>query len=225
MGVRGLVLRSLNRQRAAIAWNAYRSSGNVKVPSPTEISRMENVLGNPSLFRDIITGSITGQCTIGSSFSDKFHGALPSRLFDLFSKQRYILWCDRRSLFSSNDGQGIQDLARLHIFLKDGYTMNDQLKAWLHAAEMCRLTLLDRRRLMDADDHSTDGEPLALVRATFQQILKHSPDFMKEMQSTGWNISDVAIMIGSPKTVLTRIASGLDRVHTGDNYGDDKKIR
>lgn len=222
MGVRGLALRSLNRQRAAIAWDIYRSSGGSKVPSPTEISRIENILGHPAVFRNPINGSITGQCTIGSSFSDKFHGTFPSRLFELFAEERYLLWFDSQCLQSSGDayGQSIRGLPHLHIFLKDGYTINDQLRAWLHASELCGLTPLDRLRTKDSHPSSGDDEALRLVRTSLRRTLEHFPEFTKKMRSNGWNMTDIALMAGSPKTVLTKI----DNTYTGDSE-EAKKIR
>ncbi|KAF9458903.1 vitamin B6 photo-protection and homoeostasis-domain-containing protein [Collybia nuda] len=224
IGVRGLILRSLNRQRAAIAWNIYRTSGNSKVPTPTEISRMEKILGHPALFRDPINGSITGQCTIGSSFSDKFHAGFPSRLFELFAEERYLLWYDRGCLQSSSDGQNIRGPPILHIFFKDGYTVNDQLRAWLHAAELCRLTSVDRLDIKDAHKDTGGDEALRLIHTTLKHTLEHFSDFIKGMRSNGWNTTDIALMTGPPKTVLTRIDSALGNEQTWDGQ-EDKKIR
>ncbi|RDB30290.1 RUS1 family [Hypsizygus marmoreus] len=218
LGVRGLELRSLNRQRAGIAWNAFRLSGGVKVPSPAEISKLEKILGQPDVFRDD-SGRIIGRCIIGSSFSDVFRGPFPARLLSLFEQERYLLWYDHQSLSRSSDrdNQTIRAPLRLHILLKEGYGPNDQLKAWIHAAELCR-TNAHATQAVQAGNRGDDESSL-LIHTTYRQSAKAFPTFIRYLRDAGWNTDDVALMAGSPKAVLTGIEPDV-----GVN-GEKKKIR
>jgi len=221
LGVRGLVMRSLNRQRLGIAWAAYRSSGGTKVPSPTEVSSIERIFSYPGSFRNADSGRFMGHCTIGSSFPEVFRGFIPTGLFDLFGKERYLLWYDHQCLHPSGSrpGQSIRGPIRLHIVLKDGYTTNDQLKAWTHAAELCEIASHEPRDIKGIDSSDfDDDEALTLLRVTYQQTIRSFPDFIERMRATGWSTADVALLSGSPKGVLTEVKG--DTVH-----GEGKKTR
>jgi len=216
LGVRGLVLRTLNRQRVALAWVSYRSSKGTVVPSPSNVSKAERILTRPGVFRDPL-GRITGRCTIGLPFFDAFRGHFPSSLFEHFEEERYLLWYDNQCLRPTRDGAGhtVRGPVYLHIVLKDGYTVSDQLRAWIHAAELCSMTA-------HKPTGSTDREAMALIRASHKCIVQCFPDFIERMRAAGWNTVDGPLMPGSPKGVLLGANGGV--AATGEDR-EEKKVR
>ncbi|KAF5368217.1 hypothetical protein D9615_010521 [Tricholomella constricta] len=208
LGVRGLQLRSLNRQRAGIAWRIYRSSGGSKVPSPAQVSRIEKVLGQPDVFRGD-SGSIMGRCTIGSSFSDVFHDRFPVRLLEIFQQERYLLWYDHQCLYahSGHDGQHVRSAPlHLHILLKEGYSNDDLLKAWCHAADACRAATSNPWTDTVLDEME-DGA-LSQIRTTLQDSAQAFSGFVTLLHGAGWNTDDVALTAGSPKAILASVEPG-----------------
>ncbi|KAJ3504466.1 hypothetical protein NLJ89_g7919 [Agrocybe chaxingu] len=203
-GVRGLILRSLNRQRLSIIWITYRKSATFQVPIPSVTAASERIFERSGIIRDVDTHEVQGQCTIGSSFSDILRSPLPVELLDVFDQERYILWFDPRSLVH-HDGQDparsltFSGLRHLHIFLKEGYTSTDQLRAWVHAVEVC----CDRSIL--ADDET---DPLEIIRTAHRTISSKFSDFLSKLCAAGWNTDEVAIMTGAPQLVITDIIEG-----------------
>lgn len=225
LGVRGLVLRTLNRQRVSIAWTSYRLSNNTTVPNPKDVSQAEHILSHPAVFRDPLH-RITGTCTIGLSFFDAFEGHFPFNLFEHFEEERYLLWYDAKCLRPARDGAGhaVHGPVYLHIILKDGYTINDQLKAWIHAAELCSMVgRKDTRNTNDADAIREDKEALALMRSSYTRIIQDFPDFIAQMRAAGWNTVDGALMPGSPKGVLMGVKGGI--VANGEDRVEERKER
>ncbi|KAF8231011.1 DUF647-domain-containing protein [Tricholoma matsutake] len=225
LGVRGLVLRTLNRQRVSIAWTSYRLSNNTTVPNPKDVSQAEHILSHPAVFRDPLH-RITGTCTIGLSFFDAFEGHFPFNLFEHFEEERYLLWYDAKCLRPARDGAGhaVHGPVYLHIILKDGYTINDQLKAWIHAAELCSMVgRKDTRNTNDVDAIREDKEALALMRSSYTRIIQDFPDFIAQMRAAGWNTVDGALMPGSPKGVLMGVKGGI--VANGEDRVEERKER
>ncbi|KIM36697.1 hypothetical protein M413DRAFT_77955, partial [Hebeloma cylindrosporum] len=72
LGVRGLVLRSLNRQRLAIAWIMYRNSERSSVPTPPEVAKRERIFERFGMIRDVDNLEQLGHCSIGSSCQGSF---------------------------------------------------------------------------------------------------------------------------------------------------------
>ncbi|KAF8067683.1 vitamin B6 photo-protection and homoeostasis-domain-containing protein [Lyophyllum atratum] len=220
LGVRGLELRSLNRQRAGIAWSKYRLSGGTKVPSPAEVSKVEKVLGRADVFRDD-TGRIIGRCTIGSYFSDVFPDHFPTRLLGMFGQERYLLWGSHQSIYrsSNRNGRDARDgPIHLHILLKEGYSGADQLKAWTHAADLCRTLATDLPTPRNGEQDFKD-DALSLIHMTLEKSAQDFPGFIKGLRGAGWNMDEFLLLAGLPKAVLAGIEPR-DGVDT-----EDKKIR
>lgn len=219
VAVCGLKLRTLNKQRAGKAWNLYRVSIGNKVPSIAEVSRLDNILSRPDIFCDE-NGRRIGRCTIGSSFSDVFHEHFPSRLLEIFAQERYLLWYDPRCLYF-RPGREEQDIGdsplHLHIVLKEGYSGTDQLKAWCHAAELCRTLSLGAKETTKSDDKLLDA--LDLVDTTLRSSSREFPHFFESLREAGWNVDDIVIVAGSPKAILVGIEP------RGEIDGEDKKYR
>jgi Vitamin B6 photo-protection and homoeostasis len=226
LGVRGLILHTLNRQRVALAWASYRSSNNTTVPNPKDISQAERILAHPGVFRDA-QGRVTGTCTIGLPFFDAFSGHFPSGLFEHFEEERYLLWYDTRCLRSVRDGTGhtIHGPVNLHIILKDGYTVNDQLKAWIHAVELCSIIAHGRQEISKGaiTANPEAKEALALIRSSHERIDQYFPDFIARMRAAGWNTVDGVLMPGSPKGVVMGVDNGT--VADGKDGVEEKKVR
>jgi len=202
IGIRGVVLRSLNRQRAGIAWTAYRINAFdfpknrviAKTLTPSEIASHERIFEWPGVLRNGCTDQIMGHCTIGSPYStvlaDHADHAYHSSLLRIFKKERYILCFDARSI-PRNGGRS--KTLRLHICLQEGYALLDQLKAWVHAEEIGRVWPIECVNHRDA---------VILLESTYQIVDSHFTGFVKHMRDAGWNLDEGALMTGSPKAVF-----------------------
>ena len=128
--------------------------------------------------------------------------------------ERYLLWYDNKSFRPIRDGASNTvhgpGPIHLHIVLKDGYTVHDQLKAWTHAAELCSTT----------GTGTTDREAISLIRSSHKCIVQYFPDFIARMRAAGWNTVDGPLMPGSPRGVLMGVNGGL-----ATNGGEEKKVR
>jgi hypothetical protein len=197
IGVRGLVLRTLNGQRTWIAWSAYMHSQPGRAPTPVEVAHLERIFERPGAFRDSRSGVLLGQCTIGSSFSEILSGPIPPRLLDLFKDKQYLLWFDRRCLLRP-ESPSIQGFLHIHICLKDGYSTQDQLEAWILAAELCRV--ISARR-----GASNVVDALGVLEESYRKVVELVPDFVEQMQALGWNTHDCALLSGSPVAVILSV--------------------
>ncbi|TFK70117.1 DUF647-domain-containing protein [Pluteus cervinus] len=198
-GVKGLQLRTLNRQRAAIAWAKYRSGHEQYVLTPAQLSIEERIFESPGMIRDAL-GQIIGHCTIGSSLSEISRSSAIIPDIDLFSKKKYILLFDSQCLSSSLEpGCTLNRRPLLHICLKEGYGHLDQLEAWIHAAEVCRVV---------AESHGKpSGTPFDCLEKAYRQVSRRFPHFFDALQSAGWRTSECALLTGPPRGVLTSIES------------------
>ncbi|KAF8997499.1 vitamin B6 photo-protection and homoeostasis-domain-containing protein [Cyathus striatus] len=194
-GVRGLALRTLNRQRVGAAWMIYRDSGSSQVPNPEQMSVVERIFDRPGVLRDVQTDVVIGHCSIGSSASRISH-ALTASVFNVFKKERYLLWYDEEYLRTS-----VHDIIpRLHICLKDGYTLEDQLRAWAHATELCRsISSAGKAKGFNY------GNPLDALQTSHRWMTELFSEFLENLRSVGWNTAEGALITGSPKAILTVI--------------------
>ncbi|KAK1231670.1 hypothetical protein PQX77_005211 [Marasmius sp. AFHP31] len=214
--VRGVKLRTLNRQRTSLAWCGYQGSvdnGNAQAPSPSEIAGIESIFHEPSTLRDD-SGNLLGHCTIGSSIgvilSKSSTSLVSSTVLDALKDERYILWFDPGCLSSlSTAGSIVSSTPRLHIFLRDGHRPSDHLKAWIHATEVARLVrrelLAQRRRLAShVDDalHNTSGnleldlnsktlDPTNVIVGAYEVVGRELPSFTDAMIQATWTFSNV----------------------------------
>ncbi|KAJ7150836.1 vitamin B6 photo-protection and homoeostasis-domain-containing protein [Mycena crocata] len=202
LGIRGVVLRTLNRQRMSIAWDLYRERAETKIPSPAEVSDLERVFERPGILREIRTNSIAGRCTIGSSLNAVLRGSLiPYALLDQMEHERYVLWFDRTCLSSPPNGsdQLRPGAVHLHICLKERHSAQDQLKAWANAVEVGRMLVLQQRASFPR------AAPAELVLAAYRRVEPIFADFLQGMRTAGWNTADVALLSGSPRTLVVSI--------------------
>jgi hypothetical protein len=220
MGIRGVVLRSLNRQRLTIAWDVYREMSDTKIPSPTEVADLERIFQRPGLLREIRTNTVAGVCTIGSSLNAVLRGSMiPIALLDQMEDERYVVWFDRSCLSSRPNGS--EELragkVHLHICLKEGYTTVDQFKAWAHAVELGRMLLLAKRAGFPRP------APAELVLAAHRRVEPIFAAFLEGLRTAGWNTADAALLSGSPRALVLSIEPAeLEMVETDSEEKKDR---
>ena len=251
-GVRGLALRTLNRQRLSIVWMTYRDStakslltsrsltkGTIpqvaQIPTPAIVSNSERIfdLSGFGTIRDSITAKKLGVCFIGSPLSEhlvrhQLPALIATHLLNLFEAEGYLIWfdagCLSPSLHNIDDKTGVTGYGfvikrsvvlsgslRIHISLKEGYTTRDQIKAWVHAVELCRRLTAQMKGLSTSDIDAV----LAIVSA-FGVVERQFSSFLDGMGHVGWDCVDCALLTGTPSVIIS----------DGNDSGlEDKKFR
>jgi hypothetical protein len=202
--VRGLALRQLNKQRAALAWLLYKA--NKKAPTPQQVASHEAIFDRPGLIRDPETHHIIGQYHVGSAPLDVLRGhTLSSSYLQIFEDQKYFICFDPRTSFTPHAMSDPDYCPIVHVCFQENFTPGDQLKGWLHAVEICR-----RIRLMKLNDCFGDPEEqVALIKEVHKEVnsTQVASEFMKELQRAGWNTTETYLMSGlGPKALLSTIA-------------------
>ncbi|PPQ72999.1 hypothetical protein CVT24_001433 [Panaeolus cyanescens] len=208
LGVRGLVLRTFNRQRLSIAWMAYRSqSPSGACPNPSHVASLEGIFRRADTVRSAAHGSVIGRCSIGSSVSRVLDRPLPSELLELFNEERFLLWFDSRSLHSSSGHYRIISRPFIHIFFKDKYTQQDQLKAWILGTEICAA-------VANGNEKHNEMDPLAVIRRCLDIVKTNFADFIRSSQKVGWNTEESALIAAPPTVILNAVSSNTPRYET-----------
>ncbi|KAJ7199196.1 vitamin B6 photo-protection and homoeostasis-domain-containing protein [Mycena pura] len=203
VGIRGVIMRTLNRQRMTIAWDLYRESGDTEVAPPLEVARSERIITwSPGALRELRTDSVAGRCTVGSALSAVLgpSGAIPVPLLEQMRGERYVLWFDRASLVAPDVCAG---QLHLHICLREGYASVDQFKAWAHAVEVGRMVLLQRRRTTPGLD--PPPTPAELVLAAYRRVDERFAAFLRGMGDKGWNTAEAALLAGVPRALIVSL--------------------
>ncbi|KAK7059840.1 vitamin B6 photo-protection and homoeostasis-domain-containing protein [Favolaschia claudopus] len=209
LGVRGVVMRSLNRQRTTLAWDAYRESADTKVPSPTNVAELERIFQRPDLLREVKTNSVAGVCTIGSSLNDVLRGStIPPILLQHMKNDQYVLWFEHTCLMPRPTQAGQHDLrpgaVHLHICLKEGNSTVDQLKGWVHAVEVGKMLLLQQRASFPRPG------PAEIILAAHRRVDPLFPRFLDGLKTVGWNTTDAVLLPGSPRALIVSIEADVD---------------
>ena len=193
IAVRGVALRTLNKQRACLAWSFFTAKSPGKqfdVLAPGDLARHERIFHYPPTLRNGLTNQTLGYCDIGARLSDVLTVRSDYQdLLDVFSEQKYILCID---------AQDVADGTRvpwIHIYLKDGYTPLDQLKAWVHAMETAALWTANS----STREHSSSAD---CTRDAFLIVELYFLPFVERMRQVGWKVDEGALLAGSPKSVL-----------------------
>lgn len=186
-GVRGLQLRALNRQRATLLWTHFIAARHQKVLTHGQVAKHERLFDIPGTIRDISEKKI-GHVEIGTSLTQAIGlgGIYDPRPF---RDERYLLVLEP-SCFSEPTAPQIifRSSPKVHICLQQGYTQLDQLKAWVHAVEMCRLA----RPGISFND---------CVQKSALQIRGRFADFVKELGGNAWKVSETVLLVGPPKGI------------------------
>ncbi|KAI0707573.1 DUF647-domain-containing protein [Cerioporus squamosus] len=221
MAVRVISMRSFNRQRASIAWQAYRSSFDVHgiaISKPTVlphqvVSRREHIFIDSSwivhdknfparCFLGVPFASLKGPCvgldgTIPylSSSSRLRYDTLSDEetiaLLEAFADDKYVLW------FASAPGATV----RLVVGLKEGHSPHDHLKAWAHAHEVVRIC--------GSKTPSEFATQLAAVRVALERVSTMFPGFVDAAKAAGWKVDDGVLVGGSPVTMSVELGEGV----------------
>ncbi|KAF4580409.1 hypothetical protein EYR40_003125 [Pleurotus pulmonarius] len=234
VGVRGLELRSLNRQRAGISWLAYahahptsqdasKPQQKKSVHTPVEVALRERIFERPSIIRDPFTHRVLATCHIGTTSLRELamanktkassHRTLPScrsqnlkSWTEVFAKEKYLLACE----CAHTDGASASALRiAMHILLKDGHSAVDHLKAWVHASETA--FLLHQHPPPASSNGSEDL--LRVIQQSYRELEGNGrwSAWVEDMKSVGWDVREGAVLAGSPKVVIVEIAGREDR--------------
>ncbi|KAF9492579.1 hypothetical protein BDN71DRAFT_1451284 [Pleurotus eryngii] len=229
VGVRGLELRSLNRQRMGIAWLAYAhahpTSKDVTQPqgvlTPVEVALRERIFERPSVIRDPFTHRVLAACHIGTTSlraltmaSKAKARTLPScrsqdlkSWTDVFAKERYLLVCEcAHTEVSSSSAPRIT----MHVLLKDGHSAIDHLKAWAHASEAAFLL----HQLPPPASHNDGEDLLHVVEQSYRELERNGRwnAWVGGMKRAGWDVGEGAVLAGAPKVVIVEIGGSDYRI-------------
>ncbi|KAI0088999.1 vitamin B6 photo-protection and homoeostasis-domain-containing protein [Irpex rosettiformis] len=227
--VRGVVLRSLNRQRAGLLWSAYRRDpSNLLLLTPSSIAQKERIFSEPSELYDSSRlperREVTGYCQVGAPLSSillgtqswfKFGPNDPAKwtdnltsaqiltLLDTFSSENFIVWLSRDIHPKSNP--------LLHIILKEGHTSSDHLKAWTLATEFSSRIAHSPLKI-GTHRHRFDDllETLQSAKETVDELY---PGFCEAIKKEGWDLGAAAggFVTGLPTTVSIQSGVGEDK--------------
>ena len=208
--VKGVVLRSLNRQRTSILLSAFRakssdSKGASTVITPAQVAAEEQIYRPLLVLRAPSSTSqrpMSGFCILGASLGMILRGGsksvprLGSRAFkELLAFQqdaKYILWA------SAPSARSALPYPKIIIVLKEGHTQDDHLQAWLHATELSYLILPQSR-----PGDLTAAELLGLIRKSKETVQELLPTFLEGIKAAGWRLDAAAggLLTGSPRTI------------------------
>ncbi|KAL0931092.1 DUF647 domain-containing protein [Colletotrichum truncatum] len=201
-GVRAVKSRSLNRQRANIAFSALLSRDEVLTPG--DIAEREFIFERRGgeVFR-WDTEAILGHCKFGVPLETMLHSLanghqtmrsfqLPtvdmSTLMELFEDQQYLLWCQVSDTPSFDAASKIKVL----VVLKTGVSAKSQLKAWFHGLLLVqRLSCLETSRL----EKARLGQHIMLehIEASLRIANERYEGYVKRLSTAGWNM-EVAVL-------------------------------
>ncbi|KAI8986615.1 DUF647-domain-containing protein [Trametes punicea] len=222
VAVRVIAMPIFNRQRASLAWTAFRAAfddeGNPvtkpRVPDYLTVSRREGIFTNPARIPCYSQSSdASALCALGISFSSLSRPTTQStgisRTFRASREHRWhmddeqIASCvevftgEKYILWFTSDVSttGCTYPPSLGAVLKDGHGTLDHLKAWAHAHEVARLVC--RRR-----NPSGFNEQLAVVRDALTHVSRMFPLFVDAAKVAGWKTEEGALVGGSPVTIV-----------------------
>ena len=181
--VRSVALRTLNRQRANLAFSFFMEG---QLLGPEQVSRQERVFEMDGVLR-YQGGPVMGTCRIGCSIRDllqcmngvaaaktgAFSGASTSLevLLSVFAKEDYLLW------FNPTERSSV-------IVLKDQANVRTQLKAWSHALIMTRFW----QKVIETHDALNKHVTENLLRETLATHTEQFDNQLAQLEKAGWNL-------------------------------------
>ncbi|OLN85684.1 RUS1 family protein-like protein 1 [Colletotrichum chlorophyti] len=199
-GVRAVKARSLNRQRANIAFSALLSQD--QVLSPANVSEKELIFERRGgeVFR-WNSGAILGYCKFGVSLdwllqsltdgrktlrSFRLSAVDLSTLMNVFEHQEYILWC-QISEKASHDAR-----IRVLVVLKEKVSSLGQLKAWFHGLLLARL--LNSQQASELMRGAGDQQAmLGHIQASMRVANERFEGYTRRLSAAGWDL-DLAVL-------------------------------
>jgi hypothetical protein len=179
----------------------------VDLLTPEHVSLAERVFEHPARLHHAKSRATIGYCMIAPSFLSMFDGTrhrlLNTRrqsritmsvpvyqLVSIFSRERYILWCDTARARTGPP--------QIYIMLKEGHTQIDHLKAWVHAYEVAMTC-----RTLYSEQPEDDGhEGIRLIGQAYAAADGKFGSFVEHMRTIGWRIDEGTILVGSPSTIV-----------------------
>ncbi|EMD34725.1 hypothetical protein CERSUDRAFT_116920 [Gelatoporia subvermispora B] len=211
VAVRGVVMRTFNRHRAAAAWASYRryeqgiAQYEGAILTPELMAVKERIFADPTLLmHPLRPEKRLGHCHLGASLSTIFlethRPCPPSRtstvpnltsaqlnvVLQTFENERYILWLRHDSRSES---------LQLVVCFKTGHQPIDRLKGWIHAQELA-IALEDGVHPMFEKLHEVVQTSLARVQKLF-------PLFLDAARGRGWMVEE-GLLVGIPYTISVR---------------------
>lgn len=186
---------SINRQRANFIFSSLIE--NSHAPSPVEVAKEEHVFAHGSTLRWKGSESI-GTCEIGAPFTEllrqigKLHSKTGSalnlsvnvhELLDVFAEEQYLLWIDTGK-------------RRAVIILLEGATVQSQLRAWAHALR----AMYSLKNTKETNPSAIDI--LHLLRSTLREQNARFPDWIRKLETAGWNIHTPAMETKPVKRIV-----------------------
>ena len=192
IGVRAVEMRSLNRQRANIAFSSLLTAD--KALTPSEISKQETIFERHggAVFR-WNCGPVVARSKFGASIIDilsalaikgnhvktgamNLDEVLLSTLMDLFRSEDYILWCQ-------TPRQAKSSATVIMVVLKEGATAQSQIRAWYHG-------LLLARHICELDGVAWQQDLMfGSVSRTLAQTSRTFDAHAKRLTEAGWDLS------------------------------------
>ncbi|THH06553.1 hypothetical protein EW145_g4005 [Phellinidium pouzarii] len=165
LAVRAVILTTLNRQRANIAYGLYRKQGNA-VPTPFEVARHERIFEISTALREPTSGTYLGMTEKKAGFS------LVDSL-KTFQDETYSL--------AVKSGRP----CTIYLCFRDGASPEDRLKAWLNALELAHLSI---------ENLTGTLTELEVVRSSRHRTRDMFPEFVEKAKKAGWDLSIDAIV-------------------------------
>lgn len=232
LAVRGVVLRSLNRQRAGLLWAWYRNHPSEPIIKPSQLATQERIFAQPSGLYQSRPGSskqVVGTCYIGSTLSSVLHtvtahdtrNTLWPQTSSSLQHARWVSQAEPDWFISLIDrfsdekyvvwfNRWASTASVVHIILKEGHSVEDHLKAWILATELASRCNESSIPFRDRTLDDLEG----VSRDAHEAVKELFPKFMSELSRGEW---DLAAAAGGFVTGLPTI------LHAGQ--GEDKKSK
>ncbi|KAJ3908994.1 vitamin B6 photo-protection and homoeostasis-domain-containing protein [Lentinula edodes] len=167
IAVRGVIFRSLNRQRACLAWMAFKSKCD-SINTPTYLASLERILISSDTILSLPSGTAIGRCNMGSSF----RACNPDPdVMEIFQQKHYVICLDKKSSLCFGTKP------HFHILLKDSYNSADQLHAWILACEVTRLFASMKTRKIGLK---------TLMQEVLTTFNEDYLSFLEDLHKNGW---------------------------------------
>ncbi|KAJ3535658.1 hypothetical protein NM688_g6947 [Phlebia brevispora] len=219
IGVRTVVLRSLNRQRASILFSSYRGTQiakgttSIQALSPNQVAAREYIFASPSalLQPDATDGrNVSGFCTMGVPLSTLINPQLPRGVLNVFSGRGAVhtpslnaaLFEELLSIHSEDKyilwlaADSRAGCPHVVIVLKEGHVSLDHVRAWLHASELAH-RLGGKMHTLSAQD------VLKLIGETRDVIKECFDPFMASIKQAGWSLDGAGggLLVSQTRTI------------------------
>ncbi|KAK1993577.1 DUF647-domain-containing protein [Colletotrichum falcatum] len=196
-GVRAVKSRSLNRQRANIAFSALFSRD--RVLTPVAVAERERIFEKRggSVFR-WDSAKVLGHCDYGVSLQEILQSLAGGRgrtqsfrlstlelaaLLRVYDREEYVLWC----VVSEPAYHDAASRIKVMVVLKKGVSPRSQLKAWFHGLLLARhLVSQDEPELLRAG--MDQQAMLSHIQACLGVANERFDEYTERLAIAGWNL-------------------------------------